>query len=102
MLPNSPKPATPEAQALLRVAERDWITVNLLLQHPEAPLSSVYFHAQQYLEKVIKAVLVSNAVIFRRTHDLSELAELLARRDRVAAAYGSIEAIESICCGDSL
>ena len=80
MPPASPKPATPEARALLRMAERDRLTVNLLLQHTEAPLSSVCFHAQQYLEKVIKAVLVSNGVIFRRTHDLGELAELLVRQ----------------------
>ena len=77
MSPNEPKRATPEAHALLRAAEGDWITVELLLQHRDAPVSSVGFHAQQYLEKVMKAVLVSNAVIFRRTHDLEELAELL-------------------------
>jgi HEPN domain-containing protein len=79
MPPNEPKPATAEAQALLRAAEQDWKTVELLLQHPDAPVSSVCFHAQQYLEKVMKAVLVSNAVIFRRTHDLEELADLLER-----------------------
>lgn len=80
MLPSEPKPATAEAQALLRAAERDWKTVELLSQHPDAPVSSVCFHAQQYLEKVMKAVLVSNAVIFRRTHDLEQLADLLERQ----------------------
>ena len=80
MSPHKPKPATPEAQALLRAAGRDRKTVELLLQHRDAPASSVGFHAQQYLEKVIKAVLVSNAVIFRRTHDLEELADLLGRQ----------------------
>jgi len=80
MPPNKPKPATPEAQALLRAADRDKKTVELLLQHHDAPVSSVGFHAQQYLEKAIKAVLVSNAVIFRRTHDLEELADLLERQ----------------------
>ncbi len=80
MPPNEPKPATPEAQALLRAADRDRKTVELLLQHHDAPVSSVGFHAQQYVEKAIKAVLVSNAVIFRRTHDLEELANLLERQ----------------------
>jgi HEPN domain-containing protein len=79
MSPNEAKPATPEAQALLRAAGGDSKTVELLLQHRDAPVSSVCFHAQQYLEKVMKAVLVSNAVIFRRTHDLEELADLLER-----------------------
>ena len=80
MLPSEPKPATAEAQALLRAAERDRKTVELLLQHPDAPVSSVCFHAQQYLEKAMKAVLVSNAVIFRRTHDLEQLADLLEQQ----------------------
>ena len=80
MLPSEPKPATAEAQALLRAAERDWKTVELLLQHPDAPVSSVCFHAQQYLEKGMKAVLVSNAVVFRRTHDLEQLADLLEQQ----------------------
>jgi HEPN domain-containing protein len=81
MPPNEPKPATAEARALLCAAGRDWKTVELLLQHPDAPVSSVCFHAQQYLEKAIKAVLVSNAVIFRRTHDLEELADLLEQKE---------------------
>jgi HEPN domain-containing protein len=80
MSPNEPKSATPEAQALLRAAGGDSKTVELLLQHRDAPVSSVCFHAQQYLEKVMKAVLVSNAVIFRRTHDLEGLADLLERQ----------------------
>ncbi len=80
MSPHKPKPATSEAQALLRAAGRDRKTVELLLQHHDAPVASVCFHAQQYLEKVMKAVLVSNALIFRRTHDLGELADLLERQ----------------------
>ena len=80
MTPYEPKPATAEARALLRAAGRDWKTVELLLQHPDAPISSVCFHAQQYLEKAMKAVLVSSTVIFRRTHDLEELADLLEQK----------------------
>lgn len=68
---NDPKPATLEAYALLRADERDWKTVELLLQHPDAPLSSVSFHAQQYLEKALKAVLVSNGVVFLPSHPRS-------------------------------
>lgn len=75
------QPITPEAQALLQVAEQDWKTVELLAHHADAPISSLCFHAQQYLEKVMKAVLVSNAVVFRRTHDLEVLATLLAEAE---------------------
>lgn len=81
MTPHKPWQATAEARALLRAAERDSKTVEVLLRHPDAPISSVCFHAQQYLEKVIKAVLVSNAVIFRRTHNLEKLADLLIQKD---------------------
>ena len=80
MPPNEPQPATAEARALLHAAGRDWKTVELLLRHPDAPVSSVCFHAQQYLEKVMKAVLVSNAVVFRHTHDLEKLADLLEQQ----------------------
>jgi HEPN domain-containing protein len=80
MPPNEPQPATAEARALLHAAGQDWKTVELLLLHPDAPVSSVCFHAQQYLEKVMKAVLVSNAVVFRRTHDLEKLADLLEQQ----------------------
>ena len=79
MPPQEPKRATPEAEALLGAAAGDWKTVELLLHHDDAPVSSVGFHAQQYLEKVMKAVLVSNGVFFHRTHDLQELADLLER-----------------------
>jgi HEPN domain-containing protein len=61
MPPQGPKRATPEAEALLRAAAGDWKTVELLLQHGDAPVSSVGFHAQQYLEKVMKAVLLDRS-----------------------------------------
>ena len=80
MPPNEPQPATAEARALLHAAGREWKTVELLLRHPDAPVSSVCFHAQQYLEKAMKAVLVSNAVVFRRTHGLEKLADLLEQQ----------------------
>lgn len=75
---NKRRVATLEAQMLLRAAQRDRKTIELLLQHSDAPFTSIGFHAQQYVEKLIKAVLVSNSVIFRRTHNLEELADLLS------------------------
>ncbi len=35
------------------------------------------FHAQQSVEKALKAVLSSNGVAFRRTHDIAELLDLI-------------------------
>jgi len=71
------RPATPEAEVLLRAAERDYKTFSILRDNPEAPLASTCFHAQQYVEKVMKAVLVTYGAVFRPTHDLEELAGML-------------------------
>jgi HEPN domain-containing protein len=68
---------TPEAKSLLEAAIRDYKTFYILYDAPNAPTESLCFHAQQMIEKTIKAVLVSYGVQFRRTHDLVELAELL-------------------------
>lgn len=77
MKPGERKPATPEGKTLLRIAARDRKTFDLLRGIPEAPLPSICFHAQQAVEKWLKAVLVSHCVVFRRTHDLEDLASLL-------------------------
>jgi len=77
----SPRPATPEAEVLLRAAERDYKTFSILKNSPEAPLASTCFHAQQYVEKVMKAVLVTYGALFRPTHDLEQLTGMLATQD---------------------
>ncbi|MBI4383519.1 MAG: HEPN domain-containing protein [Nitrospinae bacterium] len=73
-------PATPEARVLLRVAARDRKTFELLRKLPDAPLASMCFHAQQAVEKWLKATLVSHGVVFRHTHDLEELSHLLTNQ----------------------
>jgi HEPN domain-containing protein len=35
------------------------------------------FHAQQSVEKALKAVLAHASVVFRRTHDIAELLDLI-------------------------
>lgn len=66
-----------QAQALLEAAAKDALTLRILRQAPDAPLEPTLFHAQQAIEKALKAVLVRADVVFRRTHDLLELADLL-------------------------
>lgn len=66
-----------EAESLLELAERDYKAFMILVDDPEAHVSSALFHAQQYAEKTIKAVLVGRGVVFRRTHNLVELEDLL-------------------------
>jgi HEPN domain-containing protein len=67
-----------EAKRLLRLAERDYRTFAILRSHLDAELAPTCFHAQQAVEKALKALLTINQVDFRRTHDLEELANLVA------------------------
>jgi HEPN domain-containing protein len=70
-------PFIEEALRLLRIAERDYQTLGILLSHPDSPRASTCFHAQQCVEKALKAVLSARQVFFRRTHDLEEITNLL-------------------------
>jgi HEPN domain-containing protein len=70
-------PALEEAVRLLRLAHRDRSTLVLLARISEAPMASLGFHAQQAVEKALKAVSVSQCIEPRRTHDLAALAEML-------------------------
>lgn len=65
-----------QAQALIEAAQRDRLTFQILLRDPESPLETTLFHAQQALEKGLKALLVRAGIIFPRTHDLLELRDL--------------------------
>lgn len=75
------KPHIEEAQRALRLADRDIYAFNVLKKEPDTYLAVVYFHAQQAVEKLLKAVLFSAQIEFRRTHDLTELAFLLQQND---------------------
>jgi HEPN domain-containing protein len=71
------KPHIEEAVQVLRVAARDIQAFDVLKEAPEVHISIVCFHAQQAIEKSLKAVLFLHQIEFRRTHNLTELAELL-------------------------
>lgn len=47
---------------------------------PDISDAIVGFHAQQSVEKALKAVLSSSGVVFRRTHDIAELLDLITDR----------------------
>jgi HEPN domain-containing protein len=65
------------AALLLRKAKQDQFTIEKLLPDPASPDDVIGFHAQQAVEKMLKAVLASAAVRYRRTHDLLELFDTL-------------------------
>ena len=65
------------ARRFLTLADRDIRTLNLLADTPESDDQAIGFHAQQAIEKCLKAVLSANQLAFRKTHDLVELLDLL-------------------------
>jgi len=71
------QPHIEEAWRSLQLADRDITAFHILSKEPEAHLSIACFHAQQAVEKSLKAVLFSRRIEFRRIHDLTELTQLL-------------------------
>lgn len=71
------------AELLLRKAAHDEYVFIALWGNREAPQEVALFHAQQAVEKMIKAVLALSAVRFRKIHDLGALIDL-ARGNGIA------------------
>lgn len=67
-----------QTNALIGAARRDRLTFEILLRDPASPVESTLFHAQQAVEKGVKAKLVQAGIIFPRTHDLLQLFDLAA------------------------
>jgi HEPN domain-containing protein len=72
-------PRLEEAEQLLAAGERDRTAFRILNRDSEAPNEIVLFHAQQAAEKFIKAALVTQGIVFRRTHDLLELWDVASK-----------------------
>jgi len=70
-------PALEEARRLLRLAGRDRDTFELLAPLPKATVAALGFHAQQAVEKALKAVAAVRGVEIRRTHDLAALGQAI-------------------------
>lgn len=43
-------------------AQSDWTTVEILLAHEQCPAEAVCFHCQQYVEKLLKALLSRHGI----------------------------------------
>jgi HEPN domain-containing protein len=58
----------------VRKSDGDFRSMKLLFSTNEEPnYDAVCYHAQQSIEKLLKAVLIESNAKFRRTHDLQEL-----------------------------
>ena len=69
-----------QARLLLGKARDDAFMMRELMKNPRSPSWGIGFHAQQAVEKAIKAVLASHQIAFPYTHDLKLLLNLLASR----------------------
>lgn len=71
------EPLQSVARMLLAAAHQDQLAAQLLSANAAMGDGVVGFHAQQAVEKALKAVLSANMIEFRRTHDLLVLLDLL-------------------------
>jgi HEPN domain-containing protein len=65
------------ARLLLAKAAEDIYVLQRLAGDAEAPITAIGFHAQQAVEKSLKAVLAAREIAYPRTHDLEGLVELI-------------------------
>jgi HEPN domain-containing protein len=57
-------------------AQSDWTAVEILLGSERCPADTVCFHCQQFVEKLLKALLTRHRIEAPRTHDLRRLIQL--------------------------
>jgi HEPN domain-containing protein len=69
------------ARRLLALAQRDITSFRALATHPEVDISATGFFAQQAVEKCLKSVAELHGIVFRKTHDVDELVDLLLQHD---------------------
>ena len=78
------------AQHWLRKADNDLITARQTLLLSGGPTNTPCFHAQQAIEKALKALLTAAQIPFQRIHDLSRLL------DQVRPLLPALEALAAI------
>lgn len=66
---------------LLSKAQADKVVIDKLADDPEVTDDMIGFHAQQAVEKLLKAVLAHRGIEYPRTHDIDRLVDLLAAND---------------------
>lgn len=65
------------ANMLKKKAERDTRVLHILAANPEAPYEAMGFHAQQAVEKLMKAVLAINGLHYPKIHDIWRLMDII-------------------------
>lgn len=75
-----PRSGDDHAQLLMEKAAGDEKILFRLIDEDDIPDDGLGFHAQQAVEKMIKAVLAHNEVSFERTHNIAYLLNSSTRR----------------------
>jgi len=92
--PEQQKASSP--RAWVSKAREDLAAAETLLREGPRHAAAVGFHAQQAVEKMLKAVLVARGVAFPKTHDLAHLLDLLATVEpSLAGSFGEVEKLTS-------
>jgi HEPN domain-containing protein len=87
----------------LAKAEMYWVSVEILSQSPRGPRQSVCFHCQQYVEKLLKAILTLHQIEAPRTHDLRRLIQLASPlAPELGGALRPSRCIEPVGCRNPL
>jgi HEPN domain-containing protein len=71
------------AALLLRKAAQDEFVLDKLVPDPSSPDEIVGFHAQQAVEKMLKAVLALRAIRYGKVHEIGQILALL-RKNSIA------------------
>ena len=81
---NMPAEIAKAARRWVEKAESDFAAITQLLKAgKDCPCDVVCYHAQQCVEKYVKALLVHAGVDFPKTHDIGNLVRLLPRGVRL-------------------
>ena len=67
-------PSHEEALRALRIADRDIVAFRKMNNDPDFHFATTCFHAQQAVEKCMKAVMFKRGILFPPIHDLARLA----------------------------
>lgn len=70
-----------QALLFLEKADEDVYALEKLASDTDAADAVIGFHAQQAVEKILKAVLTEKKIVFQRHHDLVLLLDLLREKD---------------------
>jgi len=80
-LATGPRSGDDLAQLLMEKAAGDEKILFRLIDEEDIPDDGLGFHAQQAVEKMLKAVLAHNEVVYERTHNIAYLLKLLTDAD---------------------